>query len=211
VSIIIAFAVATGAIGGGARAQTGADAASAVPVEIEAARPGMSIRLSGADGSGAPLACGERCTLNLPRGAYRLELTGPDGRVASRKLVVRRPSHVTVSPPDDSRRETGEILRDTGSGLILLGSGMLFYSLFHHVGIAYTCTGDCDEHAWVAYTGATAFMVGAVLGLTGRTIERSGSEPRLEVTHPSAPAEQRAWLSPAVGPRWTGLALSGRF
>lgn len=200
--------VSVGLIAGANRAR-----ADSVPVEIQADRRGDSIQLADWDGPGVPRPCGERCALNLPQGEYRLDLTDAGGRVASRKLVVRRPSHVTVAPPDDSRRELGGNLKATGGGIAVVGSLMIMYSLIHHVAISYSCQGDCDEHAWVMYVGASALVAGGALGIAGKTVEERNSQPHLKVTHPSDAAERGAGprMSPVAGPRWTGLTLTGSF
>jgi hypothetical protein len=197
--------IAAGLTAGAARAR-----AETVAVEIRADRPGVSIGLTDWEAPGAVVACGEHCALNLAPGAYRLDLTGADGHVASRKLVVRRPSHVTVAPPDASARETGAILKDTGTGFAALGLGMLMYSLFHQVSISYTCS-DCDRQAWVAYAGASLLVGGGALGFAGRAIEQRNSQPHLEITHPPGAATAGLRLSPVASPRWAGLALTGSF
>jgi hypothetical protein len=184
--------------------------AEAVPVEIRADRPGVSIGLTDWAAPGAVVACGEHCALNLPQGTYRLDLTGADGRVASRKLVIHRPSQVTVAPPDDSARETGAILKDTGTGLAALGFGMLMYSLIHQVSISYTCN-SCDSQAWVAYAGASILVGGAALGFAGKAVEQRNSQPRLEITHTPRAAASGLRLSPVAGPRSAGLAVTGSF
>jgi hypothetical protein len=197
--------IAAGLTAGPARAR-----AEAVPVEIRADRPGVSIGLTDWAAPGAVVACGEHCALNLPQGTYRLDLTGADGRVASRKLIIRRPIQVTVAPPDDSARETGAILKDTGTGLAGLGLGMLLYSLIHQTAISYTCN-SCDNQAWVAYAGASVLVGGAALGFAGKTIEQRNSQPHLEITHPLRAAASGLRLSPAASSRWAALTLTGSF
>jgi hypothetical protein len=196
--LVLGVAVALTAGVGRARAES-------VPVELQADRPGVSIGLADWD-TGAQTACGAQCTLNLPPGAYRLNLTGSDGRVASRKLVVRRPSHVTVAPPDEEGRATGELIKQSGAGIAALGMGMLTYML-----VMAPC--NCTDHPWVTYVGASLLVGGGGLAIAGKTVEQSNSKPRLEITHPPGAGERAVGLrmSPAVGPRWTGLVLTGSF
>jgi hypothetical protein len=206
--MVAAFAVTSGAAL--ARAQS-------FPVELEADRPGLAIRLFADDKPDAELFCGAHCTLNLAPGKYRLDLTEPDGTVASHRLTVHRPSHVSVAPPNQAARSTGKYMKETGALLSLVGLGTFIYLMFQRLSLQ-GCQGDCDEGStWPWYVGGISLVGGMGLVLAGVAVEGLNSRAVLKVrpaSPPSAPLRPSgAWLrvSPAAGSSWTGLALTGSF
>jgi hypothetical protein len=192
-----------------------AAAAQSYPVEIEADRPGASIRIFDLDARGPEIACGERCNLDLRAGEYQLSVTDGGGRVGSRTLVIRRPSHVDVTPPSQRAHIAGVAMMAVGITAAVVGVGMLFYEFKNRLAISYSCGGDCDEkeHPWVWYAGAAGLAGGGSLALAGMMVDRFGGKVGLRVTRSRPRSDDGAslHLAPTVTERGLALGLSGRF
>ena len=226
VSIGFAVALACTAVTGQARAQatsspplppapTGAEVAGPTfPVEIEGNRPGLQIRLTG---TSVDRPCGERCALTLPKGRYRVEVTAPDGRASAQYLFIRRPSKVTVTPHNHTARVAGFVLMPAGLAGIGVGGVILFYGFWRSVTTSFAGCNGCDEGttlpSWVWPGGAIVAGAGMVVGVTGLVLWQLNRHAGVDVTPLEAPraSRTRLRLTPAAGPRWTGLALTGSF
>jgi hypothetical protein len=184
------------------------------PVELEGSRPGLTIRLIGPT---VDLPCGERCALTLPKGRYRVEVTAPDGRASFQYLFIRKPSKITVTPRNHTARVAGFVLMPVGLAGIGVGGVILFYGFWRSVTTSFAGCNGCDEGStlpsWVWPGGAIIAGAGMVIGVTGLVVWQTNRYAGVDVTPLEAPqaSRTRLRLTPAAGPRWMGLALTGSF
>ncbi len=213
VSIAILIAPAALATAGRARAQA-LGPPPTFPVTISAAQPGTTIQLSGPTG---PIACGERCTLQLLQAEYRLVVTDGEGLVSTQKLYVRMPTSAVVTPRDNGSRKLGLGVMVVGLASALVGSVVLLAILGQKFieTISRDCAGPCMDgdvatSTWIVM-GVT-LGAGAAVAMTGLGIWHKNLHATVRTDGaPAANDGDRLRLTPVAGLRWGGLALTGRF
>jgi hypothetical protein len=214
--VSIALAVALAVIGAGARAHAQAIGPPPVfPVQISTTQPGATIVLKG---PGGDIACGERCSLELPQSRYKMVLKDADGTLSTQKLFVEMPTSATVTPPSPGMRSIGITIMVVGLAGIVVG-GFLFARVLGQKfveTIARDCAGPCmDEDVptstWIV--AGASLGAGLALGATGLVIFRKNSHALVDISPLGPPRADtaRLRLTPAAGPRWAGLGLTGGF
>ncbi len=189
---------------GVARAQA-LEAPPVVPVEIAAGEDAAFVQLQGPTG---PIACGTRCSLQLPQGRYRLLVRDADGHLSAEWLPVLQPTHLTVTPASRGARIAGIVVMGTGIAVAGVGAFVLWAMLISQTG---DCFGDCGER-WPRgrlYGGLITLTAGAALGVTGLVIWRRNVHAVVDEAPPAERAQ--VLLSPITTRDTMGLALTGRF
>ena len=186
------------------------------PVTLTASEPGVTIMIRDKRGI---IECGERCSVQLRPGDYKLVVRDPEGKLWTQRLSVFKPISAVVSPPDQGKRGLGIAL--TMAGALGISAGYITFLVIawqKYVESAVDCAlSSCErkEFATSTYVIAGASLaVGAALGATGLVLWRGSSHAVLRSDAPDAPAASTGAalsLTPAAGHRWAGLALTGRF
>ena len=215
VSIAVAAGLATLAAAGPASAQA-LGPVTVHPVTLTASEPGVTIMIRDKRGI---MVCGERCTLQLPNGDYKLVVRDPEGKLWTQRLSVVMPISAVVSPPDQDTRRLGIAL--TMAGAVGISAGYITFLVIawqKYVESAADCiVSSCEREQFATSTYVIAggsLAVGAALGATGLVLWRGSSHAVLRSNAPDAPAASTGAalsLTPAGGHRWAGLALTGSF
>jgi hypothetical protein len=170
----------------------------------------------GADSENAIHTCGNPCRVRLPRGEYRVLVSGGPDRVSgARTIRVVGESNFTFSLPARSTKNIGLGLGIAGPAVALTG---LYIIVFAHEDAA--CHDSCEEGQQrgvptAAYVGLGVMAAGAVATPVGWIIFASNRKPRFrERPLVGARAEPRA---PRIGfgaaplPAGGAAAVWGRF
>jgi len=218
VSIAVAAGFATVAAAGPVSAQ----ALGPVPVHsvtLTASEPGMTIVVQDKSYKQRIIECGERCALQLPTGDYKLVLRDRQGTYWTQRLSVAMPMSAVVSPPDQGMRRLGIGL--TMAGALAISAGYITFLVIawkkYGESAADCIVSSCEREQFATSTYVIAggsLAVGAALGATGLVLWRGSSHAVLRSDAPDARAPNTGAalsLTPAAGPRWAGLALTGRF
>jgi hypothetical protein len=214
-----AVVVAVMATAGQARAQALA-AVPVFPVEIVVTQPGARIVLRA---PGGEILCGERCVLNLPQSSYKMVVQDRDGSLSTQKLFVEMPTRAAVTPADPGTRRLGVVMMGVGLAGMVVGYVVFLAILFRKwTESAGYCGGDCPTTDFDTSTyvlAGASLGVGLALGVTGMVMWRRNSHAEVRTSLLGAPptptaapsSDVRLRLTPAAGPRWAGLALTGSF
>ena len=210
--VSIAVAVAVAAIATGAPAHAQADGPAVVPVEISATQQGASVQLRGVHGE---IPCGERCTLQLPQGQYRVFIRDRDGNQSVQRLTVLAPANLVVSPANHDDKVLGIGLFVGGIVGTAAGAIALYFAMLDTF---FSGLSDCDSSCsglptWTWYAGGISLAAGLALGTTGLILWRTNVHAAIGTRPLGAPPLPAAGLrvTPAAGRQWAGLALTGRF
>jgi hypothetical protein len=179
------------------------------PVELEGGRPGLVMRLIGRS---VDIPCSERCALTLPKGRYRVYATAADGRASFQYLFIRSPSKITVTPQNHTAYVVGFALMIAGAGAMGGGALLMIYSFMSNTTTSLS-GGDSQLPYWVWPGGGFLAGAGIVIEVTGLVLWEVNKRASIEVTPLAAPQANRTRLrlTPAAGPQWAGLALTGNF
>ena len=185
-----------------------------VPVEVTGSAPGITVHLVG---SGLDMACGEHCVAEVPPGRYRLVATDREGRPSSRTVLIRTPTRITVTPPNQTARTASMVLAPVAGAA--LGTSLL---LFWWAGMKLLgarlagCNGDeCTNELprWLLPTAFITLGVGAAAGTTALILWLPNAQAGVDM-RPLESRRQttsRIRLLPGAGPHWAGMALAGSF
>jgi hypothetical protein len=185
-----------------------------VPVEVRGSAPGITVRLVG---TGVDIACGERCSPELPPGRYNLTATGTDGRPSSQTVRIRTPTRITVTPPNQTARTAAMVLAPVSAAAFGSSVLLFWWAGMKLIGARFAgCTdsGCTDElPRWLLPTAFVTLGVGVVVGATALSLWLPNAHPSVDLSplEPWRPSASRIRLLPSGGPSWGGLALNGSF
>jgi hypothetical protein len=154
--------------------------------------------------------CASPCRVLLPRGEYRVHVSGDAERIeGDRRIELTADTSLRFSLPDRSARTTGLVLGITGSALV--GVGMLVL-LFSNYGADQRDGGQ--ETRTGAYVGAGMLITGAVLTPIGWVQFGRNRKPSVE-RHPLGGEPQaavaprlRVAAAPVAGGAAAGVSVS---
>jgi len=194
-----------------------------VPVKLSGDDPRLKFEIHSlakcADRKVALFVCDNPCTVLLPRGEYRVHVSGgPEHADGDRKIEVKAASSFYFSLPDRTAKYTGLGLAITGTTLLPVG---LFVALLASKEAA-DCLFDCpaDERRYLAtpagvYVGLGMVAVGAVLTPVGWATFAGNRKPRFQERALGATRKEIRTLRVGIGaapiPGGAAAGLWGRF
>ncbi len=126
-------------------------------------------------------SCANPCRVLLPRGEYRVKVSGnPEQVEGDRWIEVTADTAVRFSLPDRSARTTGLALGITGSALLPVGVMVLYISSWNHCSLRCEGQEGNDKPPAGFYVGATMAIAGAVLTPLGWVKFGRNRRPRIE-------------------------------
>jgi hypothetical protein len=156
------------------------------------------------------------CTLALIPGTYRVTVSRA-GERSSRRIRIREPQRLILTPPDRGTRDLGTGLAISGLVIGGVGSALTLYGLATALPCAY---GAGDEERNGGCPGATFVIVGLggmaaglALGIPGIVLVVKNSRPRVDVEPYAGNAARppQFYLGLGSGSTLAGLSLGARF
>jgi hypothetical protein len=162
---------------------------------------------------GAPMDCGDDCAVDVRPGPLYVLVRDKQNSKTVARLDVPGPTHVTVAPGNNHARVLGGALTIVGIGAVALGGTSMVAAVVRPWPTSY-CDQACeeDQDRWLM-SGAITLAAGLATGAAGLVLWRRYGTAQVSEAPVAAPPPEAAQLrlTPAVGPRWTGLALGGSF
>ncbi|MET0789957.1 MAG: hypothetical protein ABW061_00420 [Polyangiaceae bacterium] len=127
-------------------------------------------------------------------GVYRVGVT-ENGESSSRRIRIREPQWLTLTPPDRKARDVGAGLAISGMVVGGLGSAAFLYGIARALPCAYAeePTNNCPKHpATLVFVGLGGVAAGLALGIPGIVLVLKNSGPRVDVERSGVAARGRA-------------------
>ncbi len=154
-------------------------------------------RAKGADQKVPLFVCGNPCPAMLPRGEYRVRVSGVPKRVSGDSNIdVTADASYAYSLPEQSARSGGLALAITGTALV--PAGLLLLVIAGSGDCGHGCAdGDTGERETAAWVGLGMLVTGAVLTPVGWVQFARNRKPQLEERPFGAP--RREARAPRIG------------
>ena len=180
-----------------ARAQSanaGPSVPDAVPVTLAGARPGLILSIRPEHSTRYAQRCEGTCNLMLVPGMYRVGVV-ENGESSSRRIKIREPARLTLTPPNPKARDTGVGLVIGGAVLGGLGSVVFLYGVGRALPCAYADEqgSDCPKHpATLLFVGLGGMAAGLALAIPGMVLVLKNLGPSVNVDRGGMAGSRRA-------------------
>jgi hypothetical protein len=174
-----------------------------VPVTLAGARPGLILSIRTQENARYAQRCEGICHLLLVPGLYRVGVI-ENGESSSRRIRIREPEWLTLTPPDREERKIGAGLMIGGMVLGGLGSAVFLYGVGRALPCAYADEpgSNCPTHpGTLIFVGLGGMAAGLALTIPGIVLVLKNSGPRVDVERGGMIASARA---PALSLRLLG-------
>jgi len=154
-----------------------------IPVTLMGGRPGLLLKIWPDNDTRYTQQCESWCNLTLVPGLYQVSVT-EDGVSSSRRIRIREPEQLTLTPPSREARDVGSGLAIGGMVLGGLGSAFFLYGVARALPCAYAdgATSNCPEHpGTLIFVGLAGMATGLAIGIPGIVLVFTNRGPRVDV------------------------------
>lgn len=168
-----------------ARAQSAAPPTlrNTVPITLVSGRPGLELSIWPDGDTRYGQRCESWCNLALVPGLYEVGVA-ENGVSSSRRIRIREPERLTLTPPSSEARDIGSGLAIGGLVLGGLGSAAFLYGVARAIPCAYAdgSGSNCPEHPQtLIFVGLAGMAAGLAVGIPGIVLVLKNRGPRVDV------------------------------